>query len=50
VQAEDQKAWSAIFANLGFERVVFLRWQEDSGLNGMQVLNDVQLGQPRAGG
>ena len=50
VQAEDQKAWSAIFTNLGFERVVFLRWKEDSGLNGMQVLNDVQLGQPRAGG
>ena len=50
-QAENQRTWSAIFTNLGFERVVFLQGKESSRLNGSQVLNDMQLAQPtHAGG
>jgi hypothetical protein len=45
-QAENQKTWSAIFTNLGFERVVFLQAKDSSRLNGSQVLNDMQLAQP----
>ena len=49
-QAEDQRIWSAIFTSLGFERVVFLQGRDSSRLNGAQVLNDLQLAQPHAGG
>ena len=49
-RTEEQKTWSAIFTNLGFERVVFLQAKESSRLNGMEILNEVQLAQPHAGG
>ena len=43
-EADLQKQWTALFASLGFQRVVFLHVGFEDQVNGLPVVKDIQLG------